>query len=256
MQSEWQVGAGLAGKAAIVTGAASGIGRATAVKLAEAGARVLATDIDDDGLSATLALLPGSDHVRRIFDLRDTDGIDSLVADARDRLGRLDVLAHAGALLRRKPLREVTAEDWDAQHDVDLKATFFLDRAAAEAMKEQGRGGRIVNFTTAAWLVGARSGSDAYVAAKAGVIALTRGFAEAYGPYGILVNVIAPGQIDTPMQHVDNPPEVVQEALARNPLGRMGRPEEVAAVVVFLASDHASFVSGATITVSGGAATW
>lgn len=103
-----------------------------------------------------------------------------------------------------------------------------------------------------AWLTGPFLGSDAYVIGKAGIVAMTRGLARSFGPHGVLVNTISPGQIDTPMQHLDNPPEMSERTAAQCPLGRMGRPEGVAAVAVFLASRHASFVNGATINVSGG----
>lgn len=253
----WRLGAGLEGKGAVVTGAASGIGRATAQVLAAAGAKVFAVDVDAERLEESMRTLPGEGpHFAEPFDLRTIDGIEGLLREAQSSLGSLDVLAHVAAALRRQPLAQVTEADWDLQHDVNLKATFFLNRSAGEIMKEQGQGGRIVNFTSGAWQLGPLSGSDAYVASKGGVVSLTRGFARTYGPHGILVNVVSPGQIDTPMQHIDNPPEVVASSMRQCPLGRMGRPEEVAAVVAFLASSHASFVAGATITVSGGSVMW
>ncbi|MCY3925909.1 MAG: SDR family oxidoreductase, partial [bacterium] len=147
---------------------------------------------------------------------------------------------------------DVTSEDWDAQNDLNMKATFFLNRAVGNAMAAAGGGGRIINFSSGGWWGGPVFGSDAYLAGKAGVITLSRGFARRYGPHGILVNSIAPGGVDTPMQRDDLPPEI-EEALTRAcPLGRIGRAEELAAVVVFLASIHASFVNGATLNVSGG----
>lgn len=250
--SSWNLGAGLDNRGVIVTGAASGIGRATAQAMAAAGARVAAIDLDEAGVEKTVAGLEGRGHAAIGFDLGDIEAIPGLVGRVVDELGDLWALAHVAAVLRRQPLDEVTEADWDLQLDVNLKASFFLDRAAGSAMIAAGRGGRIINFTSGAWLVGPMSGSDAYVASKGGVVSMSRGFARAYGPHGILVNVVSPGQIDTPMQHVDNPPEIVAAATAACPLGRMGRPEELAAVVVFLASHHASFINGATINVSGG----
>jgi len=237
----------------IVTGAASGIGRATAQAMAAAGARVAAVDRDEEGVRMTATGLGEPDrHLAIGLDLRDCSAIPAMVDEVVDEFGGLWALAHVAAVLRRQPLDEVTEEDWDLQLDVNLKASFFLDRAAGNAMIAGGRGGRIINFTSGSFLLGPASGSDAYVASKGGVVSMTRGFARSYGPHGILVNAISPGQIDTPMQHVDNPPETIAAGIAACPLNRMGQPEELAAVVVFLASQHASFVNGATINVSGG----
>ena len=159
---------------------------------------------------------------------------------------------HVAAVLRRRSLDDVTEDDWNLQMDINLKASFFLNRETRNAMVAGGGGGRIINFASMAWLVGPLLGSDAYVISKAGIVSMTRGFARAIGPHGILVNTVSSGQIDTPMQHRDNTPEVMEGAMSMCPLGRMGRPEEAAAVVLFLASRHASFVNGATINVSGG----
>jgi len=247
-----ELGAGLEGRTVLVTGAASGVGRATALAFAETGARVVAVDVNETGLQETVEQLGETDHLGITFDLTDTPGIPNLLARIESESGDLWALAHVAATLRRQPLDEVTETDWDSQHDVNLKAGFFLNRSAGNAMVTSGRGGRIINFSSMAWLVGPSWGSDAYVASKAGVVAMTRGFARAFGPHGVLVNTIAPGQIDTPMQHTDTPPEIVAAGTERCPLGRIGQPEELAAVVVFLASDHASFINGATINVSGG----
>ena len=248
----WHLGAGLEGRGVIVTGAASGIGRATAIAMAGAGARVAAIDRDEPGLRSTLTELPGAGHRPVAFDLSDTSAIPQLVASAVERLGDLWALANVAAVLRRRSLDEVDDEDWDLQMDVNVKASFLLSREAGNAMAATGGGGRIINFASMAWLTGPFLGSDAYVIGKAGIVTMTRGLARTFGPHGILVNTISPGQIDTPMQHLDNPPEMSERTAAQCPLGRMGHPEEVAAVAVFLASRHASFVNGATINVSGG----
>lgn len=252
----WSLGAGLEGKVAVVTGAASGIGRSAALQLAAAGATVAAVDLDEVRLAETVAEMAGEGHLAIRQDLRRIAELAPMLRDVTSRLGRLDVLMTVAAALRRQPLEEVTEEDWDFQHDINLKATFFLCRTAGEIMAERAEGGRIINFTSAAWQLGPLKGSDAYVASKGGVVSLTRGFARQLGRHGITVNVVSPGQIDTPMQHVDNTPELVEAAMRACPLGRMGEPREVAAAAVFLASSHASFISGATITVSGASVMW
>lgn len=247
------LGAGLEDRVVIVTGAGSGIGRSTALALAECGARVALLDRDSAAIDDVMGSIVDPDrHLPLPFDLSHVDVLPMVVDRVVAATGSLWGLAHVAALLRRQPLDEVTEADWDLQHTVNLKASFFLNRAVGQVLIRQGSGGRIINFASGAFLTGALSGSDAYVASKGGIVTMTRSFAKQYGPHGILVNCVSPGQIDTPMQHVDNPPEVVEAAIKTCPLRRMGRPDELASVVVFLASDNASFVSGATINVSGG----
>lgn len=247
------LGEGLHDRGVIVTGGASGIGRSTVRAMAAAGARVAVVDRDADGIAQTIAGLDDPErHLPVVYDLSRIDGLAGLVADVRGAFGDLWALAHVASVLRRQQLDDVTEADWDLQHDVNLKATFFLNRAVGQDLVAAASGGRIINFTSGAFLLGALSGSDAYVASKGGVVSMTRSFARAYGPHGILVNCVSPGQIDTPMQHVDNPREIVDAAIQACLLRRMGHPDELAAVVVFLASTNASFVHGATINVSGG----
>jgi NAD(P)-dependent dehydrogenase (short-subunit alcohol dehydrogenase family) len=251
------LGKGLEGKGVLVSGAASGIGRASVKLFAESGARVLAVDVDGDGLERLMDEIEGPGTVvPAVVDLARVGDGEELIGRAIDELGNIYVLALVAAALKRQPIGEVTDADWAFQVDVNLKATFFLNRAAAEAMKAAGHGGRIINFTSGAWLTGPIYRSDVYVITKGGIVTLTRGFARQYGAYGILSNVVSPGQIDTPMQHRDNTAEMVAAGISGCPLGRMGQPEEIAKVVLFLASDHASFVNGATINVSGGSITY
>ena len=246
------LGAGLEGSDVIVTGAAGGIGRAVAFGLADSGARVWAVDRPGSTLDDIVAALPGEGHRAFALDLADASAIAPAVSRIAAESGALWGLVHAAAFLRRETLADVTPESWDAQHDVNLRGTFFLVRAVGDALVAAGRGGRIVTFSSIAWQTGPILGSDAYVASKAGVVALTRGFARSLGPAGVTVNCIAPGQIDTPMQRADNTAATMAATAAACPLGRMGTPEEVAAVSTFLLSSHASFVSGATLNVSGG----
>ena len=238
----------------VVTGAARGIGRAAARAFATVGARVFAVDRDGDGVERTAAgLAHPARHRARCYDLRDIDGLGALIGEARESLGGLWALAHVAGVLRRQPMDEIREEDWDLHLDVDLKAGFFLCRAFGQALVAQGGGGRIINFSSPGFIKGTRKGAHAYVAAKGGVVSMSRDFARWYGPHGITVNTVVPGPIDTAMQHSDNTEEVVAAGVADCPLGRLGQPEEVASVVVFLASDHASYISGAAVSVTGGA---
>lgn len=247
------MGAGLAGRGVIVTGAAGGIGSAVTKSFAAAGAQVAAIDRDAEMVRAVLAQCPGTGHVAVGTDLADVAQHESLVRYVRGKLGEVFALAHAAAVLVRRPgISAVTEADWDLQVDTNLRATFFLCRAAAMQMVEQGTGGRIIMLASQGWWTGGVPGSAPYSASKAGVVSLSRNLARAFGPHGITVNAVAPGQIRTPLLFSDMDPALISAAVAETPLRRIGNPADVAGPVVFLASEHASFISGATINVSGG----
>lgn len=249
----WSVGAGLEGRGVIVTGAAGGIGKAVAEAFATTGARVLAVDLDQHAVDDVVAGLDGAGHVAAGADLRDLTSHAMLIDLARRELGDLYVLANLAAVLRRRgSVAEVTEDDWDLQHDVNLKAAFFLSRQVAEAMVEIGRGGRIILFTSQGWWTGGFGGSVVYASTKGGVTSMCRGLARTYGAHGITVNAVSPGQVETPMLLTDLDPEIYESMRRATPLGYVARPEELAGPVVFLASDHASYITGATINVSGG----
>lgn len=249
----WNLGAGLEGRVAIVTGALGGIGREIAVALATAGAGVACVDARD-GLEELVATLPGpGPHAAQRCDLADLGAQRALLDDVVTRLGRLDVLVHTAAVIRRRhDLADVTEEDWDVQHDVNLKATFFLARAAGDAMRRGGDGGRIVLFTSQSWWTGGFGGSVVYAATKGGVVSLTRGLARTYAADGITVNAIAPGAVDTAMLRDDLDPAQLDAFVSKIPLGRVATPAEIAGTAVFLASRHAGYVTGATVDVTGG----
>ncbi len=168
------------------------------------------------------------------------------------RFGGVDAVIMAGATLTRKDLKDVTVADWDYQLSTNLRSTFLLGRAVAEHLKESKRAGSILTFTSPSWSTGSFFGADAYSASKAGIVTFSRGLAKQLGAFGIRVNTISPGQIDTPMQHRDNSPQNVQAIIDACPLKRIGQPEEIASVAVFVTSDHGSFITGATLNVSGG----
>lgn len=247
----WSAGAGLDGKAVLVTGATGGIGRAVAAAFAAAGARVAAHDLRGEDVDALVAELGGDPHLGLAGDLRDPEQPAALVGAVRERLGRIDALIHVAAVIVRTEVESVTVEQIDLQQEVNVRAAFLLNRAAAEAMREQGDGGRIVNFSSQGWWTGGFGGSVVYSATKGAIVSMTRGLARTYGQDGILVNAIAPGAVDTPMMTDGLSPEAFDDFVAQIPLGRIAQPAELANVAVFLASDHASYVSGATINVSG-----
>jgi len=249
----WSVGAGLEGKGVIVTGAAGGIGKAVAEAFAMAGARVMVVDLDEKAVESMRAGLAGKGHAAAAVDLRDIAAQAALIERTRQEFGNLFVLAHAAAVLRRRPsLTEITEEDWDIQVDVNLKGTFFLCRAAAEAMKSQGQGGRIIAFTSQAWWTGSFGGGAVYAATKGGMVSLLRSFARSYGPHNITINTIAPGQVNTPMLMTGLDPAVLKSMTDATPLKRIAEPAEMAGTVVFLASKHGGFITGATINATGG----
>jgi NAD(P)-dependent dehydrogenase (short-subunit alcohol dehydrogenase family) len=249
----WSVGAGLEGKGVIVTGAAGGIGKATAEAFSATGAKVMVVDLDQSKVDDVVSGFEGSGHIGVAADLADLSGHDALIGRARNELGNLYVFANLAAVLRRvSGLDAVTEEDWDFQHDVNLKANFFLSRAAGNAMIDQGQGGRIILFSSQGWWTGGFGGSVVYAATKGGVTSMCRGLARTFGPHKITVNAISPGQVKTPMLLTGLSKEVYDSMTKQTPLGYVAEPEEVAGPVVFLASDHASYITGATINVSGG----
>ena len=249
----WSVGAGLEGRGVILTGATGGIGAAVAKGFASAGARVMAVDLDEARLDDLVSSLEGTGHVAAVTDLRDLGTHQALVERAQRDLGSVYVLANlAGVLRRRGSLDEVTEDDWDFQHDVNLKSAFFLSRAAGNAMITAGNGGRIILFSSQGWWTGGFGGSVAYAASKGGVTTLCRGLARTFGPHQVTVNCVSPGQVNTPMLMTGLAPEIYEAMKKQTPLGYVAEPEELAGPVVFLASDHAKYITGATLNVSGG----
>lgn len=230
-------------RVALVTGSARGMGRAMCEVLAESGHRVVGLDrLDQERgpLERTVAA-----------DLLDPAVPRQIVADILATEGRLDILIHNAAVyVPIHALPEVTLEDYDIQTGVNLRAVFFLSQAAAEAMRPNGWG-RIIGISSVGARTGGISHSAVYNAAKAGVISLMKNFARNYGPYGITANAVAPGAVEGFMtDHLSA--DEKERFIGLVPLGRFAAPIEVARVVGFLASDHASYINGATIDVNGG----
>jgi NAD(P)-dependent dehydrogenase (short-subunit alcohol dehydrogenase family) len=249
----WELGAGLEGRGVIVTGATGGIGREVAKAFAAAGAKVMVVDIDGPACELVAGELEGVGHSSYALDLADVAAHQRLVEAAQQSVGDVYALVHLAAVLRRRAeISDVTEQDWDLQVDTNLKGTFFLCRAVAEAMVRQGGGGRLVTFTSQGWWTGGFGGSVVYNTTKGGIVTMTRGLARTYGKHNITVNSIAPGQVRTKMLLTDLDPEVLEAMTQATPLGRIAEPAEIAGLAVFLASRHAGFISGATLNISGG----
>jgi len=247
------LGQGVAGKGVLVTGAVGGIGSAVARAFAASGARVAALDLDDEAARSLAESLPGDGHVGIGASIADVGRHEELVGKAEDAVGPLVGLAHLAAVLRRRhDIREVDEADWDAQADVNLKATFFLNRAFAERLRGAARAGAIVNFSSQGWSTGGFGGSVVYNATKGGIVTMTRGLARTYASAGIRVNAVAPGLVDTPMIRDDLTAPVLRGLVEQVPMARLATPEEIAPAVVFLASEHAAYITGATLNISGG----
>jgi NAD(P)-dependent dehydrogenase (short-subunit alcohol dehydrogenase family) len=249
----WNLASGLDGKRVLVTGGAGGIGREVALAFAAAGARVAVVDLSEEKVKAVVAEMDGGPHFPLAADLRPVAGHAKLIEAVADSLGGLDVLVCAAAVLvRRDSVDEITEVDWDFQHDINLKATFFVNQGVARVFRTQGHGGRIINFTSQGWWSGGFGGSVAYAASKGGIVSMTRGLARSFARDGITVNAVSPGAADTPMMRSGLTDEQLAGFVATIPLGRMAAPSELAGTVLFLASDHAAYITGATINVSGG----
>lgn len=249
----YDLGAGLKDRVVLITGAAGGIGREVAVAFAGAGSSVAALDIDQAKADALVAEMEGGPHLAIGYDLRPVAGHEALIDKVVQKLGRIDVLVQTAAVLaRRATIFDVSEADWDFQHDINLKASFFLAQAAARKMVEQGKGGRIINFTSQGFWSGGFGGSVAYAATKGGIVSMTRGIARSLAKERITVNAVSPGAADTAMMRSGMDQAALDATVAQIPLGYMAHPSQLAGAVLFLASDNADYVTGATINVSGG----
>jgi 3-oxoacyl-[acyl-carrier protein] reductase len=242
----------LAGKRAVVTGAASGIGRAIAVAFAAQGARVVLADRAACTDTEAAIRSVGGEAAAVPTDVSSEAEVCRLFATVERRLGGLDILVSNAGILIEKPLLETTAEDFDRLMNVNLRGVFLVGREAIRLMMQDASGGRVINVASELAYLG-RANSSVYCASKGGVVSMTRAWAREFAP-AILVNTLAPGPTETPMlTGGSTSPETLAEE-ADTPLGRIGRPEEIAAVAVFLAGPGASFMTGQCLSPNGGAA--
>ncbi len=249
----------LTGKAGVVTGAASGLGRAAAIALARAGGAVIVSDLAlsrPGGLETVeMSRMAGGRAEFISCDVTAAGDAKALVTACVTRFGRLDFAVNNAGIGLHKPLAETTDSEFDEVMAVNLRGTFTgMKEQILEMKANEPSGGAIVNTASNAGLSGVMN-MAAYVASKHGVIGLTRNAAVEYAPAGIRVNAVCPGAVMTPLLAAD-PPERQQELLAPHAIHRPGRPEEVAAAVVWLCSDQASFVTGAALPVDGGSLAW
>jgi 3-oxoacyl-[acyl-carrier protein] reductase len=252
---------GLEGKVAIVTGAASGIGAATIRFLARERAKVIISDINLEGVQKLKEDLAskGAQAVAVKTDISDLVQVRQLTEKALVAFGRIDILVNNAGISpkhqgKKHTLWEMDVAEWQRVIDVDLNGYFLCCHEIVPHMIRNGWG-RIVNISSLAARIGGQVAASHYTAAKAGVIGLTKSLAAEVGKYGITVNAVTPGRIDTPLIR-DVPPEVNAEFAKRTPLGRLGTAEDIAGAILFFTSDTASFITGATLDVNGGLLTY
>lgn len=245
----------LNGKVALVTGASSGIGRATATALAASGASVAINfHRNEAGADATRSeiLNANGKAVAVQADVTKTADVQSLVKQTTDEFGPIDILVNnAGSLIERLKILELSEARWDEVVDLNLKSAFLCSQAVIGSMTSR-KSGAIVNVSSIAGRNGGALGSIHYSTAKGGIITFTKGLAKEMAPHGVRVNAVSPGVIATPYHEQFSSADMMKSYVGMIPLGRIGQPEEVASVICFLASDASSFLVGETIEINGG----
>ena len=242
----------LSGKAAVVTGGTRGIGRAITEAFLAEGAKVIIVGTDEQSIGTALADIGESERLGGIATdfSRDSSG-SAVIAKALDNFSRLDVLINNAGIGSFQGPFELTSDEWERVFSVNLTAPFFLAREAARVMGENG-GGSIVNISSIAAHTGGLAGSPAYAASKAGLLGLTKSLARHFGDFGVRVNAISPADIETDMT-AGWSQDIRHKLITMTPLGRFGRADEITGAAVFLASDEASYVTGQTLGINGGA---
>ncbi len=245
----------LSGKTALITGASSGIGAATAIVFSQLGVNVaIAYNHNQKGIEEVQRAITtaGGKVVVIQADVRQSNEIRSLVTRATHQLGPIDILVNnAGSLVQRMKLLETTEARWDEIINLNLKSAMLCSQAVAKSMMDR-KAGAIINIVSIAGRNGGGPGAGAYATAKGALITLTKSMAKELAPFGVRVNGVSPGVVDTPFHEEFSTPEMVSSFIAQIPLGRMGKSVEIAKVIAFLASDAASFVVGETIEANGG----
>ena len=240
----------LSGKVAIVTGAARGIGRATTQTFVNAGAKVVVADLRHEEATAFAAELKAAGHeaIACGVDVSNSAQVRQMVAQTIEAFGRVDILVNNAATFQVASILDLTEEDWDRMMAINLKSVFLCSQAVMPAMMEQ-RSGRIINFCSMVAKSGGKSVGANYSASKAGVMCLTKSLATQLGGYGVNVNAVAPGVIDTELSR--GIPGTDKQAAAC-PLGRIGQPQDVANGILFLASEMSSYITGEILDINGG----
>jgi len=243
-------------KVAIVTGARRGMGRTHAIALAKAGAKVIVSDISLEDCEKVVKEIEraGGKALAVKCNVSEKEEVADLIKKTVKEWGKIDILVNNAGICQFKPFLELTEEDWDRTIDINLKGYFLCAQAAAKEMVKQ-KSGVIINIaSTAMGQVGVGFNNLAhYCASKGGIVGMTETLALELGPYNIRVNAISPGMIDTPMiADFKGDPKILEATLARVPLGRVGKPEEVSNLVLFLASGESSYITGSTIVIDGG----
>lgn len=230
----------LKGRVAIVTGAGRGIGRAISEKLVESGANVVACDINLENAENTVQA-----------DVTDLASVESLIAKAEDKFGQVDILVNNAGIMFRTRILDISVAEWEKTMQVNLTGPFLCTKAVLPGMKERGFG-RIINISSSAGRSVSTLGGVHYTSSKAGLLGLTRAVAKEVASFGITVNAICPGLIDTEMTRKTTTQKELQDFLDVFPINRIGTPEEVGDLVVFLCSEKASYITGASIDINGG----